>query len=78
MFVAGIFVGPLVGLLVGHFLFRSQTLSTWIAGMISALILLVLLLLGVVPLELRFGIAAGYLLGVLLSITPFQLSIDAG
>lgn len=76
MFVAGIFVGPLLGLLVGYFLFRSGAVPSWLAGFISALVLLLVLVVIVVPLEFRLGVVAGYLLGLLLTVTPFKVSPD--
>lgn len=77
MFVFGIFVGPLIGLLIGLFVLRSPAFGPWLAGLITVLVLILLLFVGFLPLELRLGTVTGYLLGLFLSVTPLGVTPDS-
>jgi hypothetical protein len=70
MFVFGLIVGPVLGLLAGHFLFASRALNARFGLALLGLVLLILLFAGAVDLELRLGLVGGVLLGLLLAFTP--------
>jgi hypothetical protein len=70
MFVAGLAVGPAVGLLAGDFLFRSRTLGTRWGIVVTALVCVALLVAPVFNEGLRIGLVLGIVLGVLLTLTP--------
>lgn len=72
MFVFGLVVGPLIGLLIGDFLARRQRADArW--GIASLLLVcFAILVLGFGSLELRIGLVGGLLLGVLLAATPLS------
>lgn len=77
MFVFGIFLGPVIGLLIGLFVLRSPAFGPWLGGLVAVLILIFLLFVGFLPLDLRLGTVTGYLLGLLVSVTPFELRPDS-
>lgn len=74
MFVAGVIVGPVAGLLLSDFLFRSVTIGRLWAWLAIVLVLLALLLMPLLTVELRVGLAVGAFLGVLVGATPLEWS----
>lgn len=78
MFVVGIALGPAFGLLIGDQAARSRFLGPGRTLLLVALLLLVLLFVGFLDLELRLGLIAGILLGLLLSYTPPGVSTPDG
>lgn len=73
MFVAGLIVGPILGLLLGDAL-RDHVRPAWLAIAGAGLGLLVFLAVPVVRTEMRVGLTAGILLGMLMSFTPMTLA----
>jgi hypothetical protein len=76
MFVAGLAVGPAVGLLAGDFLFRSRVIGNAWAAAITALVSFALLIAPVLNEGLRIGLVFGILLGVLLTLTPASTAAE--
>ena len=70
MFVAGIVIGPAIGLLAADYLFRSNTFGTRWGSIIIVLVSIALLLAPILNPGLRIGLVMGFVLGVLLAITP--------
>jgi hypothetical protein len=70
MLILGLAVGPLVGFLLGDFLFRSRTLLAWHRVAVIFLVLLFFVLAPIFKLELKAGLVPGILLGLLLAATP--------
>lgn len=73
MFVFGLIIGPVLGLLAVHLLFRSGTMDARVGALVLALVLVFVLFAGFLGLELKLGLIAGVLLGVLLAFTPSVL-----
>jgi hypothetical protein len=73
MFIVALIVGPLLGLLGGRFLFRSDAVNRWVVAAVSGLVLLFLLFSPTFDLELKLGLITGILVGWLLSLTPMSL-----
>jgi hypothetical protein len=74
MFVLGLVVGPAIALLLYHALVHSGKVALRTFMGASLFVVVLLLLSEFSKLELRLGLAFGILLGLLLAITPFQLS----
>ena len=72
MFVFGLVVGPLIGLLVGDFLVRRKRAAARWGVVALLLVCFAILVLGIGSLELRIGLVAGLLLGTLLAGTPLS------
>jgi quinol-cytochrome oxidoreductase complex cytochrome b subunit len=70
VFVVGLGIGPVLGLLFGDWAFRSESINTRLA--LAALIIVgaVVLFIPVINTELKIGLLAGVPLGVLLAATP--------
>ena len=71
MFVIGLVLGPVLGLVVGDWLLRSGRVDSRVGTIALALVLLVFLASGLSSIELRLGLVAGCFLGLLLAATPF-------
>lgn len=69
MFIIGLIVGPALGLVAGLYLLRSRSINLWLAGAAVVAVTAAVVFLPVADLELRLGLAAGLLLGLLLSLT---------
>lgn len=78
MFVVGLIVGPIVGLLLGQYVLRSRFFNARGAGIVVALVLVFLLFAGFISLELRLGIIVGTLAGLLLIGTPLTMRAREG
>lgn len=78
MFILGLLVGPALGLLAGHFATRATGSQRWSISLAIVVVLAVLLLVPAADLELRLGLLAGILLGLLLAITPPVISAAGG
>jgi hypothetical protein len=74
MFVAGLAVGPAIGLLAGDFLFRSRAIGPKWGAVVTALVCFALLVAPVADEGLRIGLVFGIVLGVLLTLTPMTMS----
>ncbi|MGH2442893.1 MAG: hypothetical protein ACRDFX_07000 [Chloroflexota bacterium] len=72
MFVVGLFIGPVIGVLAGDFLGRSST-RRWTGAAAIILFLLFVLFVPIFVLELKLGLIFGTLLGVLLAGTPLDI-----
>ena len=69
MFVFGLLIGPAIGLFGGEMLFTTGTVNRWLAVAISVFVVLFLAFVGLGGLELRLGLIAGILVGLLLALT---------
>jgi hypothetical protein len=69
-FLLGLVLGPALGVLVGDFLRRPALKNARANVAIVALVCLFVLFFNPIDLELRLGLLAGALLGLLLSATP--------
>jgi hypothetical protein len=76
MFVFGLFIGPVLGLLVGLFVLQSPAFGRGLGGLVAVLVLILLLFVAFLPLDLRLGAVTGYLLGLLVSMTPQTMTTD--
>jgi len=74
MFLLGLVVGPAIGLVGGDVLLRPDGSAARIGLAALGLVLLVVLLVPYVNLELRLGLVAGVLLGLMLAATPVSWS----
>lgn len=72
MFVVGLLVGPLLGLVIADLLFRSASLDRGVAIGILVVLLGILAFAGFLPILLRMSLLAGIPLGVLLWATPIS------
>lgn len=73
MFVAGLVVGPLIGIVVGIALARSRPSESRWAWPVLGLLLVAVAFSAFLSLELRLGLVAGVLLGLLVANTPPEL-----
>ena len=70
VFVAGLAIGPILGLLMGDAVFRSEPVQPRYAMAALLVVGVVFLLVPAINLELKLGLLAGVPLGILLSCTP--------
>jgi sorbitol-specific phosphotransferase system component IIBC len=77
MFVAGLIVGPAVGLLTADFLCRNFVLGTRWGVRVIALVCLALLVAPVLNEGLRIGLVFGIVVGALLDFTPEETPVPA-
>lgn len=77
MFVAGLAVGPAIGLLAGDFLFRSKSFGPKWGALVLALVSIALLVAPVFDPGLRIGLVFGIFLGTLLVLTPEDMSVPS-
>lgn len=75
MFIVGLILGPVVGLLTGDYLFRPGGPGPVLSAFAVLLLLAFLLFVPFFALGLKFGLILGVLVGVLLSATP--MSVDS-
>jgi hypothetical protein len=73
MFIVGLLVGPVLGLVAADFAFGSRGISPWVAAVGLVVLCALLLALPVLDLGLRIGVIGGLLLGVLLSRSPLTI-----
>ena len=79
MFVFGLLIGPAIGLFGGEMLFTTGTVNRWLAVAISVFVFFLLAFVGLGRLELRLGLIAGILVGLLLALTsPTMLGPTSG
>lgn len=78
MILLGLLVGPVIGLLGGDYLHRALRLGFWRSALVVLLFLVFVLFAPFFVLELKVGLAAGTLLGVLLALTPWDLAAPPG
>jgi sorbitol-specific phosphotransferase system component IIBC len=71
MFVAGLVVGPALGLLAGDFLFRTKAVGTRWGVLVIALVCFALLVAPAFNEGLRIGLVFGIVVGALLAFTPY-------
>lgn len=76
MFVFGLVVGPLLGLLLGDALSRTKVVAPRIGILGFIVVLAVVLFAGFLNEELRISLAGGVLLGLLLAMTPAGITRD--
>jgi hypothetical protein len=69
VFILGLIVGPVAGLLGGDYLLKTS-LGPMLRAVVVALVLVFILFAGFFGLELKAGLMLGLLLGFLLSATP--------
>lgn len=74
MILLGLFVGPVIGLLGGDYLHRTLRLGFWRSALVVLLFLVFVLFAPFFVLELKAGLAAGILLGMLLALSPWDLA----
>ncbi len=72
MFIVGLLVGPVAGVLVGDYLFRPSGPGRLGALGLIALLALAVLILPVFTPELKSGLVLGLLAGSLLAATPMH------
>jgi MFS family permease len=77
MFIAGLVIGPIVGMLLGILVQRSTALCGWRGFIAAAILVAVVIAVPVIDIELRLGLAAGLILGSLLWLTPSDFGGDA-
>jgi hypothetical protein len=79
VFIVGLVVGPVAGILAGDYVLRSLGVrAVWLVLALLVVVLAVASMPFFVP-ELKFSLAIGLPLGVLLSATPFRTSpFDTG
>lgn len=70
MFVAGLAVGPAVGLLAGDLLARTKGIGTRWGVLVIGLVCLAVLVAPVINEGLRIGLVFGIVVGTLLALTP--------
>ena len=70
MFVAGLAIGPAIGLLAADFLFRSRSFRGAWGALVLGLVCIAVLAAPVSNPGLRVGLVFGILLGALLVVTP--------
>jgi hypothetical protein len=74
MFILGLVVGPIAGLLAGDYLFRSHVVHPAVAASIIGAGYVFLVVAQFIDQELRIGLAAGLMLGILLAAGPMDLT----
>ncbi|GAC1477563.1 MAG: hypothetical protein NVS1B6_19160 [Steroidobacteraceae bacterium] len=77
MIILGLVVGPAIGLLAGDFFARYRG-SRWQAISAIALFFVFLIFAPFFTLELKIGLGAGTLLGLLVFFSPVELSAPLG
>ena len=70
MFVFGLVIGPVIGLVMGDTIFRARAFDPRIGALVVGLVLIFVLFTSFLVLELKVGLITGVLLGLLLAATP--------
>jgi hypothetical protein len=70
MFIVGLVVGALAGLLMGDFFFRSRVAHPALAVASIGASYVILIVAQTIDQELRVGLAVGLMLGLLLAASP--------
>ena len=70
MFVFGLVVGPIIGLVMGDTVFRSRAFDPRLGALVIGLVLIFLFFTSFLAFEVKLGLIIGVLLGLLLAVTP--------
>jgi MFS family permease len=77
VFIVGLVIGPVIGILLGDYLFRPGGPRRWQSLCALALLIVFLLFAPFFTLELKIALILGVLVGTLLSATPMSVYGDA-
>jgi hypothetical protein len=78
VFVVGLGIGPVLGLLFGDAVFRSNSINARVAFAALVIVGAIVLFIPAINTELKLGLLAGVPLGILLTATPVAANNQNG